>query len=155
MMVYLTRRYRFSAGHRLHNDALNPEENRRVYGKCNNPNGHGHNYLLEVTVGGAIDPATGMVFDLAALDGIVAERVLEKFDHKNLNLDMENFRTQVPTTENLCLEIYKLLRPPLEQAGVERGLLLDRVRLEETSLNSCEYVPERAGRKKGKGGEQL
>ena len=116
-MVYLTRRYRFSAGHRLHNDALNAEENRRVYGKCNNPNGHGHNYLMEVTVAGAVDPATGMVFDLAALDGIVAERVLDKFDHKNLNLDMENFRTQVPTTENLCLEIYRLLRAPLEDRG--------------------------------------
>ena len=106
-MVYLTRRYRFSAGHRLHNDALSPEENRRVYGKCNNPNGHGHNYLLEVTVSGNIDPATGMIFDLVALDGIVNRRVLDKFDHKNLNLDMENFRALVPTTENLCLEIYQ------------------------------------------------
>jgi 6-pyruvoyltetrahydropterin/6-carboxytetrahydropterin synthase len=146
MMLYLTRRYRFSAGHRLHNDALNADENRRVYGKCNNPNGHGHNYLLEVTVAGAIDPATGMVFDLATLDGIVAGRVIEKLDHKNLNLDMENFRTRVPTTENLCLEIYKLLRDPLEQAGAVRGLQLNRVRLEETSLNSFEYVPENAGR---------
>jgi 6-pyruvoyltetrahydropterin/6-carboxytetrahydropterin synthase len=151
MMVHLTRRYRFSAGHRLHNDALNVDENRRIYGKCNNPNGHGHNYLLEVTVRGAIDPATGMVFDLEALDGIVAKRVLDKFDHKNLNLDMENFRAQVPTTENLCLEIYQLLRDPLEEAGAARGLLLDRVRLEETSLNSFEYVPERAGRRKGNG----
>jgi len=151
MMVYLTRRYRFSAGHRLHNDALSGEENRRVYGKCNNPNGHGHNYLLEVTVAGPIDPATGMVFDLVALDGIVAEHVLEKFDHKNLNLDVENFGTQVPTTENLCLEISKLLRAPLEEAGAERGLQLDRVGLEETSLNSFECVLEHAGRKKGKG----
>jgi 6-pyruvoyltetrahydropterin/6-carboxytetrahydropterin synthase len=150
-MVYLTRRYRFSAGHRLHNDALNPEENRRVYGKCNNPNGHGHNYLLEVTVSGTIDPATGMIFDLVALDGIVAERVLDKFDHKNLNLDIENFRTLVPTTENLCLEIYRLLRDPLEEAGAERGLQLSRVRLEETSLNSFEYVPEPAARKKRNG----
>ena len=149
-MVYLTRRYRFSAGHRLHNDALNADENRRVYGKCNNPNGHGHNYLLEVTVAGAINAATGMVFDLVALDAIVAERVLEKLDHRNLNLDMENFRTQVPTTENLCREIYKLLRSPLEEAGAEHALRLDRVRLEETSLNSFEYVPEPAGRKKGK-----
>src|ERR1017187_7050092 len=130
-VVYLTRRYRFSAGHRLHNDALDAEENLRVYGKCNNPNGHGHNYLLEVTVRGAIDPATGMIFDLGALDGIVAGRVLDKFDHKNLNLDMENFRTQVPTTENLCLEIYKLLRKPLEEAGTERGLQLSRVPVEE------------------------
>jgi len=147
-MVYLTRRYRFSAGHRLHNEALSPEVNRRVYGKCNNPNGHGHNYLLEVTVSGSIDPATGMIFDLVALDGIVAERVLDKFDHKNLNLDMENFRTLVPTTENLCLEIYRLLRGPLEDAGAERGLQLSRLRLEETSLNSFEYVPELEDRKK-------
>ncbi len=153
-MLYLTRRYRFSAGHRLHNDALSAEENRRVYGKCNNPNGHGHNYLLEVTVAGTIDPATGMVFDLVALDGMVTQFVIEKLDHRNLNLDMENFRAQVPTTENLCLEIYKLLRGPLEEAGAERGLQLDRVRLEETSLNSFQYVPEHAGRKKGNGWEQ-
>lgn len=150
-MVYLTRRYQFSAGHRLHNDALSAEVNLRVYGKCNNPNGHGHNYLLEVTVAGPIDPATGMVFDLVALDGIVTECVLEKFDHRNLNLDMENFRTQVPTTENLCLEIYKLLRTPLETAGAERGVQLNRVRLEETRLNSFEYLPEHSGSKKGNG----
>jgi 6-pyruvoyltetrahydropterin/6-carboxytetrahydropterin synthase len=150
-MVYLTRRYRFSAGHRLHNDAMNPEENRRVYGKCNNPNGHGHNYLLEVTVLGTIDASTGMIFDLVSLDGIVAESVLDKFDHKNLNLDVENFRTLVPTTENLCLEIYRLLREPLEVAGTERGLQLSRVRLEETSLNSFEYVPEKAPRKRRNG----
>lgn len=141
-MVHLTRRYRFSAGHRLHNDAFSPAENRRIYGKCNNPNGHGHNYLLEVTVAGEIDAATGMVFDLVALDGIVAAHVLEKFDHRNLNLDMDNFRAQVPTTENLCLEIYRLLRVPLEQAGAGRSLRLGRVRVEETSLNSFEYVPD-------------
>jgi len=146
-MVYLTRRYRFSAGHRLHNEALSGEENRRIYGKCNNPHGHGHNYLLEVTVAGRVDPATGMVMDLRALDGIVAAHVLDKLDHKNLNLDMEIFRTQVPTTENLCREIYKLLRAPLEDAAAGRGVQLDRVRLEETSLNSFEYVSERAGRR--------
>jgi 6-pyruvoyltetrahydropterin/6-carboxytetrahydropterin synthase len=148
-MVYLTRRYRFCAGHRLHNEALSAEENRRVYGKCNNPNGHGHNYLLEVTVVGPIDPATGMVFDLVALDGIVAEQVLEKLDHKNLNLDVESFRTRVPTTENLCLEIYNLLTDSLEKAGSARRLRLDRVRLEETSLNSFECVDEHASREKG------
>jgi 6-pyruvoyltetrahydropterin/6-carboxytetrahydropterin synthase len=147
MMVYLTRRYRFSAGHRLHNGAFSAEENRRVYGKCNNPNGHGHNYLLEVTVAGAIDPATGMVFDLAMLDGVVAERVLDRFDHKNLSLDVDNFRTQVPTTENLCVEIYTLLRAPLEEQGAAPGLQLACVRLEETSLNSFEYVPEHARHK--------
>jgi 6-pyruvoyltetrahydropterin/6-carboxytetrahydropterin synthase len=141
-VIYLTRRYRFSAGHRLHNDAFDAEENLRVYGKCNNPNGHGHNYLLEITVAGSIDPGTGMVFDLVELDGIVAGSVLEKLDHKNLNLDMKNFRNLVPTTENLCLEIYKLLRDPLETAGSGRGTVLSRVRLEETSLNSFEYVPD-------------
>ena len=147
-MVYLTRRYRFSAGHRLHNDVLSTEENRRVYGKCNNPNGHGHNYLLEVTVAGPIDPATGMVFDLVTLDGIVHEQVLDKFDHRNLNLDVENFRTRVPTTENLCLEIYDLLRNPIEQGAAGQRARLDRVGLEETSLNSFECVGEPEGRKK-------
>lgn len=142
-MVYLTRRYRFSAGHRLNNYALGAEENERLYGKCNNPNGHGHNYLLEVTVGGTIDPATGMVFDLTALDGIVAEHVLEKFDHKNLNLDMENFRARVPTTENLCAEIYHLLRIPLEAAGQGGRVRLERVRVEETSLNFFECVSDK------------
>jgi len=150
-MVYLTRRYRFSAGHRLHNEEFSAEENRRIYGKCNNPNGHGHNYLVEVTVSGTINPATGMVFDLSVLDGIVSERVLDRLDHKNLNLDMDNFRTQVPTTENLCLEIYRLLRSPLERAGAERGVRLDRVRLEETSLNSFEFVPKRDNGRKGNG----
>jgi len=145
-MVYLTRRYRFSAGHRLHNDAFSPEENRRVYGKCNNPSGHGHNYLLEVTVKGPIDRATGMVIDLATLDATVADRVLEKFDHKNLNVDVENFRNQVPTTENLCREIYSLLRISLENLATAPGLEIAAIRLEETSLNSFAYVPESAGR---------
>jgi len=145
-MVYLTRRYRFSAGHRLHNDVLSAEENRRVYGKCNNPNGHGHNYLLEVTVAGPVDPATGMVFDLVVLDGIVHAQVLDKFDHRNLNLDVENFRTRVPTSENLCLEIYHLLRHPIEHGAAGQRARLDRVGLEETSLNYFECVGEPAGR---------
>jgi 6-pyruvoyltetrahydropterin/6-carboxytetrahydropterin synthase len=143
-MVYLTRRYRFSAGHRLHNEALDNEENRRLYGKCNNPNGHGHNYLLEISISGTIDPATGMIFDLVALDRTVNERVLDRFDHKNLNVDIDNFAAKVPTTENLCLEIYRLLREPLETAGKLRDLQLARIRLEETSQNSFEFVPESA-----------
>jgi len=145
-MVHLTRRYRFCAGHRLHNEALTPEENRRVYGKCNNPHGHGHNYLLEVTVAGPIDPATGMVFDLAALDGLVEAHVLEPFDHQNLNVDVETFRTHVPTTENLCLEIYGRLRAPVEQS-VPGQVRLERVGLAETSQNSFEYVREAASGK--------
>jgi 6-pyruvoyltetrahydropterin/6-carboxytetrahydropterin synthase len=138
-MVYLTRRYRFSAAHRLHNDALSLEENARVYGKCNNPHGHGHNYLLEVTVAGEVDPATGMVCDLALLDGVVGREVIERFDETHLNLDGQSFRTRIPTSENICLEIFNLLRAPLEGAGPGRHTRLERVRLEETNSNFFEY----------------
>ena len=90
-MVYLTRSYRFAAAHRLHSGSLSEEENHSVYGKCNNPYGHGHNYVLEVTVAGPVDPATGMVMELGFLDGTVEREVLERFDQKHLNLDVENF----------------------------------------------------------------
>ena len=138
-MIYLTHRYRFAAAHRLHSDALSEEENHSVYGKCNNPYGHGHNYVLEVTVGGPVDPATGMVMDPGLLDGAVERKVLERFDHKHLNLDVENFRKLVPTTENLCMEIYKLLRTELEASNGARSARLRRVRLEETNSNFFEY----------------
>jgi len=150
-MVHLTRRYRFSAAHRLHSEALSAEENARVYGKCNNPYGHGHNYVLEVTMAGRVDPSTGMVFDLAVLDGVVQQEVLDRFDEVNLNLDVENFRTQVPTTENLCLEIFHLLRRKLAGGGAQGSARLERVRLEETNSNFFEYAGEQdrteAGRK--------
>ena len=145
-MVHLTRRYRFSAAHRLHNEALSAEENARLYGKCNNPYGHGHNYVLEVTVAGGVDPSTGMVLDLAVLDGVVQQEVLERFDETNLNLDGENFRTRVPTTENLCLEIFHLLRRRLEGAGAQGRACLERVRLEETNSNFGEYEGEQERR---------
>ncbi len=138
MMIYLTHRYHFSAGHRLHNEALSAEENRRLYGKCNNPNGHGHNYQLEVTLAGPVDPATGMVCDLALLDRLVDEAVLTPFDHRHLNLDVEAFRTRVPTTENLCLEIFGRLAGKLAGGGIPPGVRLAGVRLEETSLNFFE-----------------
>ena len=102
-MVYLTRRYRFSASHRLHNDVLTAEENSRFYGKCDNAFGHGHNYMLEVTVAGEVDASTGMVLDLAILDGAVQREVIDRFDLSNLNLDSDRFRTLVPTTENMCI----------------------------------------------------
>lgn len=139
MTVHLTRRYRFSAAHRLHTEALSAEENRRVYGKCDNPYGHGHNYALDVTVKGEIDPATGMVFDLALLDAAVQHEVLERFDETNLNLDTDEFRTVVPTTENLCIAIYNLLDPKLQGADRWPGVRLARVRLEETASNFFEY----------------
>ncbi|HTG61702.1 MAG TPA: 6-carboxytetrahydropterin synthase [Terriglobia bacterium] len=138
-MVYLTRRYRFAAAHRLHSDALSEEENQSVYGKCNNPYGHGHNYVLEVTVAGPVDPATGMVMELGFLDGTVEREVLERFDHKHLNLDVDAFRNLVPTAENLCIEIYKLLRTNLEVSNGARSARLERIRLEETNSNFFEY----------------
>jgi 6-pyruvoyltetrahydropterin/6-carboxytetrahydropterin synthase len=138
-MIELTRRYRFSAAHRLHSDALSAEENVRVYGKCNNPHGHGHNYVLEVTVAGPLDSKTGMVCDLGFLDGLIQREVLDRFDEVNLNLDTDNFRERVPTTENLCLEIHRLLGPPLEGGGGHGGARLRRVRLEETSSNFFEF----------------
>ena len=138
-MVYLTRRYRFCASHRLHNEALTDEANLRIYGKCDSPFGHGHNYALEVTVKGPIDQETGMVFDLVALDGIVEKEVLECFDYTNLNLDVEYFRSRVPTTENVCERIYHLLDGKLQGGGPLHVASLARVRLEETSSNFFEY----------------
>jgi 6-pyruvoyltetrahydropterin/6-carboxytetrahydropterin synthase len=145
-MIYLTRRYRFSASHRLHNEALSDEANLRIYGKCDSPFGHGHNYVLEVTVAGPIDQETGMVFDLASLDGLVEKQVLERFDHTNFNLDVENFRSRVPTTENVCAEIFDLLKDKVEGGGALHAAQLARVRLEETNWNSFEYEGERSVR---------
>ena len=136
MKILLTRRYSFAASHRLHSPRLGEEENRRVYGKCNNPYGHGHNYVVEVTVSGPVDPATGMVAHLGELDRFVERKVLETFDHKYLNEEIAEFRDRVPTTENLCIEIYNRLRD-------FPGASLMRVRLEETSLNSFEYAGEK------------
>ena len=106
--VYLTRRYRFAAAHRLHTSALSEEENRRVFGKCNNPNGHGHNYTLEVTVRGEVMPDSGMVTDLDRLDRTVEERILRRFDHQHLNFD-EAFTGTVTTGENLVVLMWELL----------------------------------------------
>ena len=140
MKIYLTRRYRFAAAHRLHNERLSDEENARLYGKCNNPHGHGHNYTLEVTVAGPLDPRTGMVMNLADLDASVEQEVLERFDHVHLNLDVESFRSRVPTTENLCREVFALLRPRIEGKNGAGEVKLARVRLEETRSNFFEYV---------------
>jgi len=131
MKAYLGRRYLVSASHRLHTDELSAEENRAAYGKCNNPHGHGHNYVVEVLVGGKVDAATGMVVDLVALDRTVRERILNRFDHANLNLD-PLFRDRVPTTENFSKAIFSLLGDALPQVE------LDHVRVEETENNFFE-----------------
>ena len=133
MKAHLTRRYRFPASHRLHSEALTPEENQRVYGKCNNPHGHGHNYALEVTVSGPVDPETGMVCNLADLDGFVDREILQHYGHANLNT-LAEFGQLVPTTENLCAAIYSKLKEQFRLAPVEK------VRMEETMLNSFEYA---------------
>jgi 6-pyruvoyltetrahydropterin/6-carboxytetrahydropterin synthase len=140
MRAYLGRRYHLSASHRLHADMLSTEENRSIYGKCNHPYGHGHNYVVEVIVGGSIDPQTGTVCDLAQLDKCVQTEILDRFDHTNLNCDAA-FRDQVPTTENFNIELYTLLKQAFHQAE------LVSIRVEETAKNSFEYpVPAKTGR---------
>jgi 6-pyruvoyltetrahydropterin/6-carboxytetrahydropterin synthase len=124
-----------SASHRLHSDALSPDQNRAAYGKCNNPHGHGHNYIVEVLARGPVDGETGMVIDLAVMDEMVRTRVLDRFDHANLNLDPLFTRT-VPTTENLCKAVYQLLEGSLAPAR------LAHVRIEETENNFFEYYGE-------------
>jgi 6-pyruvoyltetrahydropterin/6-carboxytetrahydropterin synthase len=131
MRAYFGRRYLVSASHRLHTDALSVEENQAVYGKCNNPHGHGHNYMVEVLVGGTVDPETGMVVNLASLDELMRARILDRFDHANLNLD-PLFAHCVPTTENLCRAVFALLKDALPAGELEQ------VRVEETENNFFE-----------------
>ena len=138
MKAHLTRRYRFSASHRLHSAEMSAEENTETYGKCNNPHGHGHNYTLEVTLSGRVDPATGMVCNLVDLDRFVEREVLSRYNLENLNT-LQEFAQTVPTTENLCVEIFEILHRGFEKAHLER------VRLEETMMNSFEYCGAQDG----------
>jgi 6-pyruvoyltetrahydropterin/6-carboxytetrahydropterin synthase len=133
LKLELGRRYRFSASHRLHTAHLTEEENNRVFGKCSNPYGHGHNYVIEVSISGDVDPSTGMIANLADLDAFVARHVLEDFDHKSLNEDVPAFHDTVPTTENVCIEIFRRLKSFPEAK-------LERIRVEETGKNSFEYA---------------
>jgi 6-pyruvoyltetrahydropterin/6-carboxytetrahydropterin synthase len=135
MKAYFGRRYQMSASHRLHTDRLTAEQNQAAYGKCNNPHGHGHNYLVEVLAGGKVNPETGMVVNMAALDEVVQTKVLARFDHTNLNLD-PLFVNQVPTTENLCRAVFGLLKDTLPAGELEY------VRVEETENNFFEYRGE-------------
>jgi 6-pyruvoyltetrahydropterin/6-carboxytetrahydropterin synthase len=138
MRAYFSRRYRFSASHRLHSEAYSDAENRATFGKCNNPHGHGHNYIVEVTAGGQVDAQTGMVCDMGKLDEVVSKQVVARFDHTNLNIDA-SFRDVVPTTENLCIVIHDRLRPAFT-SGELGAVDLVRVRVEETNNNSFEYA---------------
>jgi 6-pyruvoyltetrahydropterin/6-carboxytetrahydropterin synthase len=131
--AFITRRLTFSAAHRLHSAKLSPEENRRVFGKCNLPNGHGHNYTLEVTVAGPIDATTGMVFNLTDLKDVMTDVIEHDIDHKNLNMDVPAFKTLNPTAENIAAVLWDLLEKRLKPG------LLNEVKLIETENNFVSY----------------
>jgi 6-pyruvoyltetrahydropterin/6-carboxytetrahydropterin synthase len=141
MTVHLSRKYGFSATHRLHAKGLSDAENRTIYGKCNNPHGHGHNYEVEITVAGPVDAVTGRAVDLAALDALAAREVIDPLRYRDLNEEVEAFRTEVPTTENLTSEVDRRLRaawPGVFPSGTPR---LEKIRIWETERNICEVGP--------------
>ena len=140
LKIELGRRYRFAASHRLHSPHLSEEENCRVFGKCNNPYGHGHNYVLEVTLEGEPDPVTGMVLDLKKLKELVQDEVVEKYDHRFLNFEVPPFDHVVPTPENIAIDVWGRLKPHLAGNGVR----LHGVRVYETSDLYVDYFGESA-----------
>jgi len=132
----VTRRYRFAASHRLHSDRLSEQENRELYGKCNNPYGHGHDYVLEVTVAGPRDSATGLVVQIPLLDKLVSEQVLQDFDHRYFNVDVRDFAELVPTSENIIRVIEGRLKACWKTMFSSTWPRLDKIRLQETKRNS-------------------
>ncbi len=136
MIVYVTKREVFSASHRLYNESYSDEENEKVFGKCSNPNGHGHNYVLEVVVAGEPDPKTGYVIDLKLLKKIVKENVIRKVDHKNLNLDVDFMKGVIPTAENIAVSIWGQLKDKIPSGK------LYSIKLYETENNYIEYKGE-------------
>ena len=130
--AYLSRRYHLSASHRLHSESFTAEQNQAIYGKCNNPHGHGHNYIVEITIGGPVDETTGMVCDLGELDAFAQTNLLQRFDTMNLNT-LDEFRDVVSTTENFTIEVFRIFER-FPRAKIQR------VRIEETSNNSFEYA---------------
>lgn len=139
-MIYVTRKAHFNAAHRLHNPDKSEEWNREMFGKCNHPNWHGHNYTIEVTVAGKPDPQTGFVIDLSRLKKIIVKWVVQPCDHKNLNLDVPFLEGIIPTTENLAKKFYEELKEEVENSASE-GSVLYSVKLYETDRNSVEYCP--------------
>ncbi len=137
-IAYVSRRYRFAASHRLYAAALSDAQNRAIYGKCAGDNGHGHNYQIIVTVAGPVDALTGMVINLEDLDSLVRDRIIRRYDHRYLNLDVEDYLDLVPTGENIVRHIWSLLRDELPAGR------LSKVRLIETRDNSFEYQGEAA-----------
>jgi len=133
----VTKRYQFAASHRLHSQELNEEENRTLYGKCNHPYGHGHNYTVEVSARGPLD-ANGRAVDLALLDELVRRQVLTPFDHRNLNTEVERFAQEVPTSENLAREICRRLKRNWKMVFPGEWPKLERIRIGETRKNTFE-----------------
>jgi 6-pyruvoyltetrahydropterin/6-carboxytetrahydropterin synthase len=151
-MTSVTRRYFFSASHRLHLDNLSDAENEQLYGKCNNPFGHGHNYVLDVTADGRADPVTGQIVMRHELDRLVREQVLNVFEYKNLNLDLQQFQNSVPTTENIALVIADLLREYWNEY-VSSPARLSRIHIQETDRNGFEVLIPSASQKLAQMGE--
>lgn len=139
-LIFVTRKTHFNASHRLHNPEKSEEWNREVFGKCNNPNWHGHNYILEVTVAGKPEPETGYVMDLGRLQDIIDDKIINVCDHKNLNLEVPFLDGIIPSTENLCKAFFYQLEGDIKQESDNKAKLYS-VRLHETERNSAEYCP--------------
>ncbi len=137
-MISVSRRYGFPASHRLHSPDLSSAENARLYGKCNNPFGHGHDYILEITIAGEVDARTGLLLPISRLDELVNDKVLRLFAHRNINADVPQFRSLVPTTENVALVIADLLEKGWRAHFRDTSAHLQRVRVQETERNTFE-----------------
>lgn len=137
-MVYLTRRERFNSAHRLFNPDFTDEKNYEIYGKCANPNWHGHNYELFVTIKGEVDPVSGVVINLKELSQIIKDKIIEKLDHKNLNIEVDFLRDKIVSTENIVISIWEELEPELENSNAR----LHKIKLIETENNFAEYYGE-------------
>ncbi|ASQ90703.1 6-pyruvoyl tetrahydrobiopterin synthase [Prosthecochloris sp. GSB1] len=139
--VYVTRTVEFNAAHRLYNPEFSEDQNLKTYGRCSNPNGHGHNYELEITVSGVVDPETGFLLDMKELKKILEREVMQRFDHKHLNFDVEELRDTVPSTEVLAVAIWDILSETL-QRHTNQELKLHEVKIHETRKNSVRYLGE-------------
>jgi 6-pyruvoyltetrahydropterin/6-carboxytetrahydropterin synthase len=134
-LIYITRKFHFSAAHRVFNPKLSDEENYRIYGKCSNPNGHGHNYIMKITVAGSIDETLGYVMDLTELKHLVEKEIINKVDHRNLNMDVDFMKNILPTTENLAMKFWEQIEGKINN----KNRKLYSVQLRETDNNSVEY----------------
>ena len=134
-MLYITRKFHFSASHRLYKEGLTPEENENLYGKCSNANGHGHNYNLEITVCGELDPQTCFVMDLKELKELVNNEIIDKVDHKNFNMDVDFMKNEIPTTENIAVKFWDIIKNKIDNSHRR----LYSVKLTETENNFVEY----------------